>query len=55
MAMSHASQLFDQKQSQGLAQGNKSDAMEQAGQMVMKMMLKNQVSIFALPIRLIDH
>ncbi len=44
MAMSQAANLFDQKQSQGLAQGNKSDAMEQAGQAVMKLMMKHQVS-----------
>ncbi|ORY31012.1 hypothetical protein BCR39DRAFT_587665 [Naematelia encephala] len=42
MAMSEAAQLFDQ--SGGAASGNKQDAVSSAGQMIMKLMLKNQVS-----------
>ncbi|KDN45283.1 hypothetical protein K437DRAFT_256621 [Tilletiaria anomala UBC 951] len=44
MAMSQAAQFFDQKQGQGLAQGSKNDAVQQAGQMAMKLMMKNQLS-----------
>ncbi|WVQ83314.1 hypothetical protein IAT38_005453 [Cryptococcus sp. DSM 104549] len=42
MAMSEAAKLFDQ--SGGAAQGNKQDAVTSAGQVIMKMLLKNQVS-----------
>ncbi|WVN89482.1 uncharacterized protein L203_104707 [Cryptococcus depauperatus CBS 7841] len=42
MAMSEAAKLFDQ--SGGNVQGNKQDAVTSAGQVVMKMLIKNQVS-----------
>lgn len=42
MAMSEASKLFDQ--SGGAASGNKQDAVNSAGTMVMKMLLKSQLS-----------
>ena len=42
MAMSEASKLFDQ--SGGAAGGSKQDAVNSAGQMIMKMMLKSQMS-----------
>nr|ODN93811.1 hypothetical protein L204_04997 [Cryptococcus depauperatus CBS 7855] len=40
--MSEAAKLFDQ--SGGNVQGNKQDAVTSAGQVVMKMLIKNQVS-----------
>lgn len=43
-AMSQAGQLFDQKQQNGQASGDKQDAMQTAGQAVMKLLIKNQVS-----------
>lgn len=43
-AMSQAGQLFDQKQANGQASGDKQDAMQSAGQAVMKLLLKHQVS-----------
>ena len=43
-AMAQAAQLFDQKSSAGAATGDKQDAMQSAGQAVMKLMIKNQVS-----------
>lgn len=43
-AMAQAAQLFDQKSSAGVATGDKQDAMQSAGQAVMKLMIKNQVS-----------
>lgn len=43
-AMAQAGQLFDQKSNAGAAQGDKQDAMQSAGQAVMKLMLKHQVT-----------
>ncbi|KAK0522474.1 hypothetical protein OC842_006454 [Tilletia horrida] len=43
-AIAAAGQLFDQKQSQGQASGLKEEAMQSAGQAVMKLMIKNQMS-----------
>lgn len=43
-AMAQAGNLFDQKSTAGQASGNKEDAMQQAGQAVMKLLVKNQVS-----------
>jgi len=43
-AMSHAGQLYDSKASSGQATGDKQDAMQSAGQAVMKLMLKYQMS-----------
>ncbi|KAL9933391.1 hypothetical protein V8E36_007567 [Tilletia maclaganii] len=43
-AMAAAGNLFDQKQSQGQASGLKEEAMQKAGEAVMKLMIKNQVS-----------
>ena len=40
-AMSHAADLFDQKDSQGQAQGNKQDAVNHAAQMAMGLAMKN--------------
>ncbi|CDS00975.1 hypothetical protein, partial [Sporisorium scitamineum] len=40
-AMSHAADLFDQKDAQGEAQGNKQDAVNQAAQMAMGLAMKN--------------
>ena len=42
MAMSEASKLFDQ--SGGASGGNKQDVVNSAGQMMMKMMLKSELS-----------
>ncbi|CAD6930684.1 hypothetical protein CF336_g1209 [Tilletia laevis] len=43
-AMASAGQLFDKKQEQGQASGLKEEAMQKAGEAVMKLMIKNQVS-----------
>lgn len=43
-AMAHAGQLFDQKSAAGQASGDKQDAMQQAGEAVMKLMVKHQVT-----------
>ncbi|KAK0548684.1 hypothetical protein OC861_003675 [Tilletia horrida] len=43
-AMAAAGNLFDQKQSQGQANGVKEEAMQKAGEMAMKLMIKNQMS-----------
>ncbi|PWZ00225.1 hypothetical protein BCV70DRAFT_200377 [Testicularia cyperi] len=48
MAMSHAADLYDQKDSQGQAQGNKQDAVNQAGQMAMKLAMKNPAMLAGL-------
>lgn len=40
-AMSHAADLYDQKDGQGQAQGNKQDAVNQAAQMAMSLAMKN--------------
>jgi hypothetical protein len=42
MAVSEAAKMFDQ--SGGAASGGKQDAMNSAGQTVMKLLIKNQVS-----------
>lgn len=42
MAISEAAKMFDK--SGGAATGNKQDAVNSAGQTVMKLLLKNQVS-----------
>ncbi|CBQ73710.1 conserved hypothetical protein [Sporisorium reilianum SRZ2] len=41
VAMSHAADLYDQKDAQGQAQGNKQDAVNQAAQMAMGLAMKN--------------
>lgn len=43
-AMAHAGQLYDQKDSAGQASGSKQDAMQSAGQAVMQLLVKHQVS-----------
>jgi hypothetical protein len=43
-AMAHAGQLYDQKDSAGAASGSKQDAMQSAGQAVMQLLVKHQVS-----------
>lgn len=48
MAMSEAAKLFDS--SGGNVQGNKQDAVTSAGQVIMKMMLKSQVSGVSTPV-----
>lgn len=47
MAISEAAKMFDQ--SGGAASGNKQDAVNSAGQTVMKLLLKNQVSGVSFP------
>lgn len=47
-AMSHAADLFDQKDSQGQAQGNKQDAVNQAAQMAMSLAMKNPSALAGL-------
>ncbi|PWN95362.1 hypothetical protein FA09DRAFT_362996 [Tilletiopsis washingtonensis] len=45
MAMAQAGKMFEQKQSEGnVSGGNKQDAMNSAGEMVMKMMMKQQMA-----------
>lgn len=43
-AMAHAGQLFDSKAAAGQATGDKQDAMQQAGEAVMKLMVKHQMT-----------
>lgn len=43
MAMANAGKMFDQKQSNGQAEGSKEDAMSQAGETVMKLLMKQQM------------
>ncbi len=47
-AMSHAADLFDQKDSQGQAQGNKQDAVNHAAQMAMSLAMKNPSALAGL-------
>ncbi|SPO26505.1 uncharacterized protein UTRI_04094 [Ustilago trichophora] len=47
-AMSHAADLFDKKDSQGQAQGNKQDAVNQAAQMAMTLAMKNPSALAGL-------
>lgn len=47
-AMSHAADLYDQKDGQGQAEGSKQDAVNQAGQMAMKLAMKNPSSLMGL-------
>ena len=43
-AMAQAGQMFDQKEGAGAASGDKQDAMQSAGQAVMKLLVKHQVT-----------
>ncbi|KAJ9477795.1 hypothetical protein PHBOTO_001363 [Pseudozyma hubeiensis] len=47
-AMSHAADLFDQKDAQGEAQGSKQDAVNQAAQMAMGLAMKNPSMLMGL-------
>ena len=46
--MSHAADLYDQKDGQGQAQGNKQDAVNQAAQMAMGLAMKNPSALAGL-------
>lgn len=43
-AMAHAGTLFDQRSNAGQAEGTKEDAMHKAGEAVMKLLIKNQMT-----------
>lgn len=43
MAMSNAGSLYDQKNSNGQADGSKEDAMHKAGEMAMKLLMKHEM------------
>lgn len=47
-AMSHAADLYDQKDGQGQAQGNKQDAVNHAAQMAMSLAMKNPSALAGL-------
>lgn len=48
MAMSHAADLYDQKDAQGQAQGSKQDAVNSAAQMAMGLAMKNPSMLMGL-------